>query len=98
MTTFELLEELKKRKIIIYLSEGKIKLKGEEETLTPELIDTIRKYKSELVKYLTERSRNDDQTEWVKYAQWAWTGILLEAERQGDSERAHFAKQVLETI
>ena len=98
MTPFELLEDLKKRNISIYLVGKKIKLKGEEETLTPDLIDTIREHKPELVKYLSQRSRKEDQAEWRKYTQWAWTGILLEAENQGDSERVRFAKQVLETI
>ena len=98
MNPFEILEELEKRKITVYLSEGKIKLKGEEETLTPELIDTIREHKPELMAFLSEREKDDDMTEWRKYARWYWQGVLDEAERQEDVERMKYAREVLKTI
>jgi len=98
MTPFEILEELDKRKITVYLSEGKIKLKGEEETLTPDLINLIKEHKLELMAFLSERARNDDMTEWRKYARWYWQGVLDEAERQEDVERMKYAREVLKTI
>jgi tRNA-dihydrouridine synthase len=98
MNPFEILEELEKRKITVYLSEGKIKLKGEEETLTPELIDTIREHKPELMAFLSEREKDDDMTEWRKYARWYWQGVLDEAERQEDIKRMQYAQEVLKTI
>jgi len=98
MTTLELIEELRKRKIDFYLVGDNLKVEGTRGTLVPELIDVVREHKSELVAYLSNRSRNDDQAEWRKYTQWAWTGILLEAERQGDTERTNFAQEVLDSI
>ena len=76
MNTFELLEELEKRNIEIYLKDGDIKLRGEEEKLTPDLINLVKEYKQELITFITERARNDDMKEWRKYARWFWEGFL----------------------
>jgi len=98
VTTFELLEELEKRNITIYLKEGSLKLQGEEENLTPDLINLVKEYKQELTAFLSERARNDDMTEWRKYARWFWQGVLDEAERQEDVKRMQYAREVLKTI
>jgi len=98
MTPLEILKELKKRNIGIYLKENTLKLEGEEENLTPNLINLVKEHKPELVTYLSERARNDDMTEWRKYARWFWQGVLDEAERQEDVERMKYAREVLMTI
>ena len=98
MNTFELFEFLKKRNIEIYLKDGDIKLRGEEEDLTPDLINLVKEHKQELITILSERVIDDDMTEWRKYAQWFWQGVLDEAERQEDIERMKYAQEVLKTI
>ena len=98
MNTFELLEELEKRNIEIYLKDGDIKLRGEEEKLTPDLINLVKEYKQELITFITERARNDDMKEWRKYARWFWEGVLDEAERQENIKRMKYAQDVLKTI
>lgn len=98
MTTFELLEELEKRNITIYLKEGALKLVGEEENITPDLINLVKEHKQELITFLSERVENDDMTEWRKYARWFWQGVLDQAERQEDVERMKYAREVLKTI
>ena len=45
------LEELDQKSIKISFSEGKIKYEGPEENITPELIEKLKKYKGNLIKY-----------------------------------------------
>lgn len=98
MTPLELLEELEKRNIEIYLKDGTIKLRGEEENLTPDLINLVKEYKPELMALLSRKAEDDDMAEWRKYARWFWQGVLDEAERQEDLERMRYAQEVLKTI
>ena len=98
MTPLELLEELKKREIAIYIVGNTLKLEGEEENLTPNLINLVKEYKQELITHLSERAMDNDMTEWRKYARWFWEGVLDEAERQEDVKRMKYAQDVLKTI
>ncbi|MEI6157016.1 MAG: hypothetical protein WCP87_01465 [Atribacterota bacterium] len=99
MTALEVLGLLQKRKIDIWLVGSDLKIAGDEEALTDDLVLALRTRKKELVSYFSQRSRADDlSAEWRQYARWSWTGILLEAERVGDTERVDFARGVLATV
>jgi len=51
MTINDFIEELKQKEIEITFSEGKLKYKGPEEYITPELIEQLRNFKGKLIKY-----------------------------------------------
>jgi len=100
MTPIEIIEALRKGKISIYLVGGNLKVAGDKGSLSPELVDILRKHKAELVKFLSNQPREADLLldEWREYARGAWTGILLEAERQEDVSRMRYAQEVLKSI
>ncbi len=51
MSIAELIEELKSKEIEIYFSAGRLKFRGPEENITPELIENLKTYKGKLIKY-----------------------------------------------
>jgi thioesterase domain-containing protein len=51
MTISDLIEELKQKEIKVFFSGGKLKYSGPEENITPELIESLKKYKGKLIKY-----------------------------------------------
>jgi len=103
----DLLEKLKELNIKVYITpEGKIKLKGNEEVLTPELIEEARQHKQELIKLLRPVS-------FLEVEQWLLEGkdIYQEAKVRGfDEWRAlslwywsnklpePYAREVIQTI
>ena len=48
----DLIEELKHKEVEVTFSEGKLKYKGPEENITPELIEKLKQNRSGLIKYL----------------------------------------------
>lgn len=103
----DLLEKLKRLNIKVYLtSEGKVKLEGDEEVLTPELIEEAKQHKSELIELLRPIS-------FLEIEQWLLEGkdIYREAKARGFDEWGAlalwywsnklpepYAKEVIQTI
>ncbi|MDO8341560.1 MAG: amino acid adenylation domain-containing protein [Cellvibrio sp.] len=63
MKTVDLIKELNRNGIFVYLDDGKLKTRSEKGALTASLIDLIKSYKTQLLSYLNEAGK-EDRPEW----------------------------------
>ena len=54
MTLDELLSVLRQNKVFLWVEGDRLRYKGSQEVMTPELLEEIRFYKNEIIKYLSE--------------------------------------------
>lgn len=102
MTAYDVLDEARKRGIVLQPDGDGLVYRGPKGAMTPELKDSLTRYKGEIINHILSHADQEPPRHmldiWIEAAIPEWKRILRESNANGDESRAAYSRGLLRQL